>query len=420
MRISTTQLYDSGANGLLRNQYDLYKLQNQFSTGRRVVTPADDPVAASQALVTEQKLNVNQQFLDNQGNARAQLAELESLMASVGTSLIDVKSRWVEAGNGAYSDSELKAIAVDLRSKFQEFLGIANSADANGLYRFAGYQGATQPFVQEGGQVQYKGDSGARQLQVEASRFMEVSYSGRQFFEAIPEGNGVFVTGADTGNTGSGVISNGSVLTAYSGNNYRLEFTRTPDPLYPTDTTKDTVEYSIYEWAPGAAMPGTPTSGPFAYKSGDAIFLPDPTDPTKELNVVITGDPATNDSFTLRPSATESLFTTLDTFIQTLEQGNKSDPAAFQNAMLRIGASIDQGIQHVLDGRADVGARMAELDSLSALGGDLDVQYQSQISDLVDLDYTKAITDLSRNLLQLQAAQQSFMKVTGLSLFNFL
>lgn len=420
MRLSTAQIYDSGTNGLLRNQYDLYRLQNQMSTGRKVVTPADDPVASAQALLTTQKQHVNQQFLDNQGNARNQLAELESLMKSVGDELIATKSRWVEAGNGAYSDSELRALAVDLRGKFEEFLGIANSADATGLYRFAGYQGTTQPFVLEAGKVAYKGDNGARQLQVEASRFMEVSYPGRQFFEAIPEGNGVFVTGADAANTGTGVINNGSMVTAYNGNNYSLEFTRTPDPLFPDDPDKAALTYQVYEWAAGDPQPGAPTSGPFDYTPGDAIYLPDPNNTTDGINLAITGIPATGDTFSVRASATESLFTTLDTFIKTLEGGSKSDPTGFQNAMMRIGASIDQGVQHVLDRRAEVGARMAELDALSNLGSDLDIQYQEQLSQLVDLDYTSAITDLAKNQLQLQAAQQSFMQVTSLSLFNFL
>ncbi|MDD3481933.1 flagellar hook-associated protein FlgL [Azovibrio restrictus] len=391
MRISTAQIYDSGANGLLRNQYDLYKLQNQLSTGRRVVTPADDPVAASQALVTEQKQSVNQQFLDNQSNAKTQLAELESLMASVGNVLINAKSRWVEAGNGTYSASELKAIAVDLRGKYQEVLGVANSADANGLYRFAGYQAGTQPFVESGGSITYQGDSGIRQLQVEASRYMDVSYSGREFFEGIPQGNGVFVANAGSGNTGSGVISNGSTVGTFDGRSYELRFT-------------SATNYEL--WIDGAL------DSTAAYTDGGTINL-------GGAQVTVSGTPATGDSFTVDPSTDESIFTTLDNFIAALESGDNSS-ADFKNTMLRVGASLDQAIQHVVDSRAVVGASMAELESLTSLGEDLDVQYESQISDLVDLDYAKAFTDLSKNQLQLQAAQQSFVKVTGLSLFNFI
>jgi len=42
------------------------------------------------------------------------------------------------------------------------------------------------------------------------------------------------------------------------------------------------------------------------------------------------------------------------------------------------------------------------------------------VSKLTDLDYNKAISDLTFQQTALQAAQQSFAKVSGLSLFNFL
>ncbi|MDR1351550.1 MAG: flagellar hook-associated protein FlgL [Zoogloeaceae bacterium] len=392
MRISTPQIYANGTNGLLRNQYDLYRLQNQLSTARKIVTPADDPVAAAQALLTEQKKNVNAQFLDNQANAAAQLKELESLMASVGEALIQSKVRWVEAGDGAYGDEQLKSLAMDIRGKFAELLGIANNADSNGLYRFAGYQGSTQPFAEQGGVVTYQGDSGARQLQVEASRFMDVSFSGRAFFEAVPTGNGVFVANADAGNTGNGVVDNGSVVGSYDGNTYEIQFT--------SPTTYDVLQN------------GLPFSTGNAYASGDAITL-------GGAQIAISGVPAAGDAFTIEPSREESIFATLDKFIRTLETGNASS-AEFQNAMYRIGASLDQGLQHVVDQRAVVGARMLELENLTNLGADLDVQYDMQLSSLVDLDYASTISDLAQKELQLQAAQASFVKVTGLSLFNYI
>ncbi|MDR0673970.1 MAG: flagellar hook-associated protein FlgL [Zoogloeaceae bacterium] len=392
MRISTPQIYANGTNGILRNQYDQYRLQNQLSTARKVVTPADDPVAAAQALLTEQKKNVNAQFLDNQGNAESQLRELESLMASVGGALTDCKTRWVEAGNGAYGDEQLKSIAMDIRSKFAEILGIANNADSNGLYRFAGYQASTQPFAEQGGAVTYQGDSGARQLQVETSRFMEISFSGRAFFEAIPTGNGTFVVNAGAANAGTGVVDNGSVVGNFDGNTYEIQFT--------SPTTYDVLQNGI-----------TFSTGN-TYTSGSAITL-------GGAQIAIGGAPAAGDAFTIEPSREESVFATLEKFIDALETGNASS-AEFQNTMYRIGASLDQGLQHVLNQRASVGARLLEIDNLKALGEDLDVQYDMQLSSLVDLDYASTISDLAQKELQLQAAQQSFVKVTSLSLFNYI
>lgn len=391
MRLSTAQIFDTGTNGMLRIQYDQFRIQNQISTGRRVVTPADDPVAAAQALITEQKQKVNSQFLDNQASARNHLAEIETQMQGVGDILNYLKSRWVDAGNGIYGDEELKAIAVDVRGRFEQMLGIANSADATGLFRFAGFQGATEPFVNNGGVVTYQGDAGARQLQVESSRFMDVSFSGKVLFESVPGGNGSFMVNANSANTGSGVISNGSVVGNFDGQTYNLVFDS------PNSYTVN-------------GGPSTP------FTAGDAINL-------GGASFTITGAPATGDQFTVGPSQNESIFAALTDFISALEAGNSgsaANKAQFQNTMLRVGASLDQGLQHVLNNRAVVGAQLSELDALTSMGKDMDVQFQSQISELVDLDYASAITELSKKTLQLQAAQQSFMKVTGLSLFNLL
>lgn len=400
MRISTQQVFDNGVFNMLRNQYDAYRLQNQLSTGRRVVTPADDPVAAAQALVVEQKKSVNQQFLDNQGNAAGQLKELDVLMNSVSGILMAVKDRWVEAGNGSYSDHELDDISMDVRGKFAEIFGIANNSDATGFYRFAGYKAATRPFVSVNNVVSYRGDSGERLLQVETARFIPVSFSGHEFFEAIPTGNGYFVANpgnsyglGSTSNTGTGVISNGSMLSsAFDGNTYSIEFTAPG-------------QYDLY-------VNGTLTSSANPYVAGTSI-------PLGGAEVSIDGTPNVGDTFEVSPSREESIFATLNKFLSLLASGHASE-TEFRNGMLRVGASLDQALQHILDNRAVVGARLSELEDLTNLGKDMRVEYETQISDLVDLDYNKYISDLSKNQLQLQASQQAFVRVTNLSLFNYI
>ncbi len=69
MRVSTSQIFDSGYRGIGGNQFDLFKLQNHLSTGRRMLAPEDDPVAAAQALVVTQSQSVNGQYLANQADA---------------------------------------------------------------------------------------------------------------------------------------------------------------------------------------------------------------------------------------------------------------------------------------------------------------------------------------------------------------
>ena len=61
-----------------------------------------------------------------------------------------------------------------------------------------------------------------------------------------------------------------------------------------------------------------------------------------------------------------------------------------------------------------------EIDTLESVGSDQDIQFEQLLSQLQDVDFAKAISDLQRQQLYLQAAQQSYMKISGLTLFNYI
>ena len=63
---------------------------------------------------------------------------------------------------------------------------------------------------------------------------------------------------------------------------------------------------------------------------------------------------------------------------------------------------------------------LRELDALGSQNADQTLQYQQALSRLTDVDFTQAISNLTLQQATLQAAQQSYLRVTGLSLFNFL
>ena len=151
MRISTSQIFDSGALSIQNNQSGLYKLQNQLSTGRRVLTPQDDPVAAAQALVVTQTKGVNQQYIENQGQAKSQLGLVESKLSSLVDVLQEVRERVIQAGNtGTLSQSDRTTIATEFESRLSEIIGIANSDNGVGEYLFSGYKGNVRPFAIDG------------------------------------------------------------------------------------------------------------------------------------------------------------------------------------------------------------------------------------------------------------------------------
>ncbi len=186
MRVSTNTMFTTGAARISDLQSSLNKTMQQISTGLRVLTPADDAVAAARALDVSQAQSVNQQFGVNRQNAKSSLSQEEGTLQGVTLLLQDVKTAVVSAGNGSLNDSDRASIATELNGRFDELLGLANSTDGSGNYLFSGFQTTTPAFAKTATGAQYQGDGGKRQLQVESARTMEISDSG----QAVFQGNG--------------------------------------------------------------------------------------------------------------------------------------------------------------------------------------------------------------------------------------
>ena len=189
MRISTMQIYNGGTAGIQNLQSDLYSAQNQVSTRRRIVTPKDDPIGAAQALMVTQAGAVNELYLKNQGAADSKLSALDSTLQGINEELVNIYEKSIAACNGAYSDSDRKAIAAELTERLDSLVSLANTQDGNGRYVFAGFQSTTTPF--SGSPVTYAGDDGQQKLQVTASQFVTTNLSGNDVFVNVVDANGV-------------------------------------------------------------------------------------------------------------------------------------------------------------------------------------------------------------------------------------
>jgi flagellar hook-associated protein 3 FlgL len=64
--------------------------------------------------------------------------------------------------------------------------------------------------------------------------------------------------------------------------------------------------------------------------------------------------------------------------------------------------------------------RLSTLDSAEVSREARDIDLASSLSDLRDLDYAQALTKMNQQIVGLQAAQLSYTKISGLSLFNYL
>jgi len=402
MRVSTSLLYQRGVDSMNEQTAKLLDTQQKIAAGRRVLTPADDPVAASRAVVTAQAQALNAGQKENIGRARDSLGLVDSVLDGAGNVLQQMRTLLVQAGNTTLSDKDRASIADELDSSLNELLGLANSRDGAGGYLFAGYEETVQPFARTPTGAQYNGDQGHRELTVGPTRTLAVSENGTDIFERIRTGNGVFSTAQAPANTGTGVISVGSVTnpTLVTGDSYQITFT-----VAAGVTTYDVTDTTT----------GLPVSTGNAYTSGSAIAF-------DGMQMTIEGAPADTDSFTVVPSVNQSLFKTLTDAITALRAPAITSPdqaRLVQNIGTSL-ANIDQGLDRLLTVRTGVGARLRELDTLDDVNQDLSLHYARRLSDLQDLDYAQAASDLARQQQALDAARMSYQRVTAASLFDYL
>jgi flagellar hook-associated protein 3 FlgL len=107
----------------------------------------------------------------------------------------------------------------------------------------------------------------------------------------------------------------------------------------------------------------------------------------------------------------ESIFATLETLASDLEANTPPSTTL---------AQIDRAMEHLVGFRAKAGARLNALESQQGINESLLLQLEVTRSGIEDLDYAEAASRLSQESITLQAAQQAFVKVQNLNLFNYL
>lgn len=427
MRISSSLFFQTGLNSINAQQSDLMHLFQQIGSGQRMVTPADDPLAAAQAINISQAQTMNQRYADNREVARQNLGVEENTLNSVTLLMQDIKTRLVEAGNGTLSDADRKTLSNVLEHARTTLLGLANATDGNGQYLFSGSKGDVMPFDETTGA--YLGDASQRNIQVDQTRRMPSSDVGTDIFSRATPGITRYLTTAgpqtdgSTANQGSGVIGTTAVYDANQLN---------PDYEFQIEFTADnTYEIAVYDTKDASYPDPSSKVDPAAYPALDDWELPQSFLPGEDntlrlpfgVQVKLSGNPQLDDTFTVNSATSQDLnvFKTLDEMIAALEQPFDGDTTAsshFRNVLASSMQRIDVNYDNILTVRASVGARFNEIDALEANGDLRNLGYRDQLSRLEDLDYYTATTQLELRKSALEAASLAFRKIQGTSLFN--
>jgi flagellar hook-associated protein 3 FlgL len=296
------QIFRQGVDSILDRQSRLAHVQEQLSSGKRIVNPSDDPNGSARIIGLSESIKITEQYQLNIQQLRPRLQIEDITIGSVVDNLQRARELAVQGLNSINTAADRTSIAREIRQITDQVLGLANSKDGNGEFLFSGFQGKTIPFSTDGiGNFSYAGDQGQRQIQIGPQRFVADGDSGLDVFMKVVDASG---------------------------------------------------------------------AAPF-----------------------------------------EDVFSTLYNLATDLEAN-----APNANSLDQLSNAID----HLTGFRSTVGARLNAIDVQEDVNESLRIQLTGTLGDIEDVDIAEAASLLSLETNLLQAAQQAFVRVQNLNLFNFI
>ena len=399
-RISSIEQFRQGIDNILTQQAKLNETQLQLSTGKKINRPSDDPSASTQLLKLSTLKSKTEQYNRNIESARNQLQLQESVLSSVTNVLQRIRELTIQANNATQSNESRAAIADEIYNRIDELLQYANTKDPSGEYIFSGFNARSPAFLEGSGSYTYQGDQGERMLQISEDLQVAVRSNGVDVFASAKTGDGRFTLVTDAANQGNALVSMTSVTDATL-DDYTLTFVSGAN-------SGGALTYQVVDSSAAIVASGN-------YESEAAISF-------GGVTLQVEGDPEAGDAYQVNESAKQDIFTTLKALADELNTPNSSgaDYAREANNLGIALASVDQALSTNQTLRTKAGNNLQLVDQRQDSNLDNLIRIETQISEIEDLDFATAVSELNLQTVALQAAQQSYIKIQGLSLFNYL
>jgi flagellar hook-associated protein 3 FlgL len=407
MRISTGQLYDRTIQSVLDNQADLSDIQQQLASGKKLLRPSDDPVGAAQVVrLTEQIDRINQ-YKKNSNLLVNSLEQEETVLKSVNTAVDRARVLMLQSGSGIVGTEDRTAIANEINQIKDQVFDLMNSRNPSGEYIFAGFQSGSPAFdfnpSASGNKYNFEGDGGENKIQISDNVSLQKNNSGLDIFEDVL---------SRIKSTISGSVGATNVSLNVQGQNAFDKFHYTNyDAVTPANnqfqiSILSATQAQITNLGSGAILDTVD------FTSGSAILF-------KGLEFNLTGNTGDTVNFQLESPQKKNIAETLNDFVSALNNENIAD-GDFLEALSDVIVGVENSQTSIANAISKVGARRNIADSVFASNLDFEISNRTARSNIEEVDYAKAVSELSRQETALQAAQATFSRVTGTSLFDFI
>lgn len=192
MRISTNLFHSQGLQSIQKHQSDILDIQNKLSTGKRVNTPGDDPIALNGIHSINRTMGAIEQYAYNGQYAHTQLVMEETAVSNTVEALQRARELTIQMMNETYTAEDRQATAQEVGQLIEEVKNMMNYRNSEGELIFAGSSiFAEQAFVEDVnnpgyyayigstnaiGQVDSQGNAVYDQLANYGSRFVQIGF----------------------------------------------------------------------------------------------------------------------------------------------------------------------------------------------------------------------------------------------------
>ena len=403
-RISTTNITQRAVDAMLRQQSKVSSTQLQISTGRRVLRPSDDPASASRVLGLNQALETVQQYQSNINRAQSRLETEEGVLKGATNLLQRVRELTIQGNNDTLSKADTTAIAAEVRQHLDQLYAMANTRDSNGEYIFAGYQSGTKPFTNPAtGSYVYNGDLGQRQLQISPDHQVADSDNGFGLFMNVETTAFAKITGVAA--TDLTAIADGDITIDGGNGNGPVSIGALPAAATAAERAQQLADAvnDVQERTGVSAMVSGSGTLELSVVEGSGISVALGAGAGAKSGLTAGAVPTT--------TTPRNVFETLHQLATELENNRPVD---------RYIGDVHLALESVINTRTSVGGRLNSIDEQHEVNADLELSLESHKSEEEDLDFAEAIARFELQMTALQAAQQSYVKIKGLSLFDYI
>ncbi len=177
------------AGSLDQAQANEQQLTSELSSGVRVTSLSQDPVASGENVLLLNQIQQDDSFTQSANMVTGQLQVADSSLGSVVTELTSAISLATGANNGTMNSSDVKSISSQISGILDEVQSLANTS-YQGQYIFAGGQTTTAPFSTSNATspavTTYNGDQDVNYLESPNGQKIQLNVPGSQIFQ----GNG--------------------------------------------------------------------------------------------------------------------------------------------------------------------------------------------------------------------------------------